>query len=354
MHVMRSFQLILRLMQTMMKIFLSLVICILTAVSSLTFDPALDEDWVKWISLHGKQYGKNEENWKRIIWEKNLKKIKHHNLEHSMGKHTFRVEMNHFGDMTSEEFNQLMNGFVQTNPQNSTLNEPTPHQYELMDVPQNVDWREHGYVTEVKDQGCCGSCWAFSATGSLEGQVFRKTSKLVSLSEQNLIDCSRDHGNKGCHGGRMREAFKYVQQNGGIDNEISYPYTGMDGQPCRYNPQYAAANCTGWKSIPRGSEPALAMAVASVGPISVAVDAKHASFQFYHSGIYCNYGCSRTKVNHAVLVVGYGTYEGEATQNYWIIKNSWGKKWGMNGYMLLAKDTNNQCGIATNAVYPLV
>ncbi|GCB71027.1 hypothetical protein scyTo_0008749 [Scyliorhinus torazame] len=335
-----------------MKIFPFLVTCILTAVSSLTFDSALDEDWMEWTSLHGKLYGGNEENWRRITWEKNLKKIKDHNLEYSMGKHTFRMEMNHFGDMTSEEFNQRMNGFVQRNPQSSTLNEPTPNQ---SDVPQTVDWRGHGYVTEVKNQGRCGSCWAFSATGSLEGQIFRKTRKLISLSEQNLVDCSRHHGNKGCCGGRIEQAFKYVEHNGGIDNETSYPYTGMDGQSCRYSPQNSAAKCTGYKSIPQDNERALALAVASVGPVSVAIDAAHFTFQFYHSGTYCNKRCSSTKVNHAVLVVGYETCgKGEAALSYWIIKNSWGKRWGINGYMHLAKDMNNQCGIATHAVYPLM
>uniref|UniRef100_UPI00398EC83F procathepsin L-like n=1 Tax=Pristiophorus japonicus TaxID=55135 RepID=UPI00398EC83F len=325
--------------------------CILAAVSSFTFDPALDEDWISWTSLHGKQYGKNEENWRRITWQKNLKKIERHNLEHSMGKHTFRMEMNHFGDMTSEEFNQIMNGFVQRTPQST--NGPRLYQYDVVEVPQTIDWRGQGYVTKVKNQGCCGSCWAFSATGSLEGQIFKKTGQLISLSEQNLVDCSL--GNKGCHGGRVEEAFKHIQRNGGIDTETSYPYTGMGGQPCRYNPQYSAANCTGYKSIPEGSEPALAMAVALVGPVSVAVDASPLTFQFYHSGIYHDYMCSSSKVNHAVLVVGYGSYgEGQAVQNYWIIKNSWGENWGMNGYMLLAKNMNNQCGIASYAVYPLV
>ncbi|XP_067872686.1 procathepsin L-like [Heterodontus francisci] len=334
---------------------LSVVTCTLAAASSFTFDPVLDEDWMNWTSLHGKQYGKNEKDWRRMTWEKNLKKIKSHNLEHSMGKHTYRLEMNHFGDMTNEEFNQLMNGFVQKKPQSTSPNGPTLQQDDFVDIPQTVDWRGQGYVTEVKNQGHCGSCWAFSATGSLEGQIFRKTGQLISLSEQNLVDCSRYYGNKGCHGGRVEQAFKYIQRNGGIDIETSYPYIGMDGQPCRYKPQYCAANCTGYKSIPQGSESALAMAVASVGPISVAVDAAHSSFQFYCSGIYHEHSCRSYKVNHAVLAVGYGTYgEGEAAQNYWIIKNSWGKYWGTNGYMHLAKDMNNQCGIATDAVYPLV
>ncbi|XP_048416032.1 procathepsin L-like [Stegostoma tigrinum] len=339
----------------MMKTFLVLMTWILAEVSSFTFDPALDESWMKWTLLHGKQYGKNEENWRRITWEKNLQKIKQHNLEHAMGKHTFRMEMNHFGDMTSEEFNQLMNGFIQRNLESPTPNEESLHDHDKMDPPQGIDWRGRGYVTEVKDQGHCGSCWAFSATGSLEGQIYRKTNKLISLSEQNLVDCSRHHGNEGCCGGLVHQAFKYIQRNGGIDNETYYPYIATDKGPCKYNPLHSVANCTGYRTIRHGSEEALAMAVASVGPISVGVDAAHLSFQFYRSGIYQDNKCSTTTLNHAVLVVGYGTHgEGETAQRYWIIKNSWGKHWGINGYMLLAKDMNNQCGIAKYAVYPLV
>ncbi|XP_020385276.2 procathepsin L-like [Rhincodon typus] len=339
----------------MMKTFLVLMTWMLTEVSSFTCDPALDESWMKWTLLHGKQYEKNEENWRRITWEKNLQKIKQHNLEHAMGKHTFRMEMNHFGDMTNEEFNQVMNGFIQRNLQSPTPNEESLHYHDKMDIPQTIDWRGHGYVTEVKNQGHCGSCWAFSATGSLEGQIYRKTNKLISLSEQNLVDCSRHHGNNGCSGGLIQQAFKYVQRNGGIDNETYYPYIATDMQSCQYNPLHSVANCTGYKTIRQGSEAALAMAVASVGPISVAVDAAQLSFQFYQSGIYHDNKCSATNLNHAVLVVGYGTHgQGKTAQNYWIIKNSWGKHWGINGYMLLAKDTNNQCGIAKYAVYPLV
>ncbi|XP_051893713.1 procathepsin L-like [Pristis pectinata] len=340
-----------------MKILLVLceVTCILAAISSLTFDPTLDEHWMNWTTLHEKQYGKNEEKWRRLIWEKNLKNIKRHNLEYSMGKHTFRMEMNHFGDMTSEEFTQIMNGFTPRNSQNTAFNEPMLQQNDFVEIPQSIDWRVHGYVTEVKNQGHCGSCWAFSATGSLEGQIFRKTGQLISLSEQNLIDCSRHVGNRGCHGGWVKQALKYVQSNGGIDTESSYPYTGMDEQPCRYKPQYSIVNCTGLKRVLKGSEKALAMAVASIGPVSVGVDAGHLSFQFYHSGIYHESLCSNSKVNHAMLVVGYGSYgEGEDVQNYWIIKNSWGELWGTNGYMFLAKDMNNQCGIASYAIYPLV
>jgi cathepsin L len=149
-----------------------------------------------------------------------------------------------------------------------------------------LDWRDKGYVTPVKDQGQCGSCWAFSATGSLEGQNFRVTSKLVSLSEQNLVDCSREQGNFGCSGGLMDRAFQYIQVNNGIDTEPSYPYEAVEGQ-CRFTTADVGATDTGFTNIKKKDENALEQAVAIVGPISAAIDASHSSFQLYKQGGMC-------------------------------------------------------------------
>merc|ERR1712131_239095 len=200
----------------------------------------------------------------------------------------------------------------------------------FLEAPREVDWREKGYVTPVKDQGQCGSCWAFSNTGALEGQVFRKTGTLVSLSEQNLVECSKPEGNEGCNGGLMDQAFQY-------------------------DPKFNSANDTGFVDIPSGKEHALMKAVAAVGPVSVAIDAGHESFQFYQSGIYYDKDCSSEELDHGVLVVGYG-FEGEDVdgKKYWIVKNSWSEQWGNKGYIYMAKDRKNHCGIATAASYPLV
>ncbi|XP_069938015.1 cathepsin L-like peptidase, partial [Cherax quadricarinatus] len=188
-------------------------------------------------------------------------------------------------------------------------------------------------------------------TGSLEGQHFRKTGQLVSLSEQNLIDCSAKYGNGGCDGGLMDYAFQYIKDNGGIDTEEAYPYTAKENKCC-YNASESGAEDTGFVDISEGSEDALMKAVATVGPVSVAIDASRDSFQFYRHGVYDEADCSSTYLDHGVLVVGYGTTE-DGT-DYWLVKNSWGATWGDIGYLKMIRNHNNQCGIATAASYPLV
>ncbi|XP_071434327.1 cathepsin L2-like [Pithys albifrons albifrons] len=311
-------------------------------------DPALEEAWEGWKSLHAKEYPGEAEPTRRDIWEKNLRHIQRHNREESQGKHSYRLAMNHFGDLTNEEFNQLLNGFIPAQQEEPGL---VFRASATLKSPASVDWRAKGYVTPIKDQGHCGSCWAFSATGALEGLVFRQTGRLVVLSEQNLVDCTRPLGNHGCAGGNTARAFQYVRDNGGLDSERGYPYVGTDSSSCRYNPQDKAANCSGFRTVAPGNEGALAQAVATVGPVAVAVDAT--SFQFYKSGIFsCPSGSHG--VNHAMLAVGYGTANSSGhNTSYWILKNSWSQAWGQQGYMFLLKDAGNQCGVASLASYPL-
>ncbi|NWI93626.1 CATL2 protein, partial [Pitta sordida] len=313
-------------------------------------DPALEKVWQGWKSLHAKEYPGEAETIRREIWEKNLRHIQRHNREESQGKHSFRLAMNHFGDLTNEEFNQLLNGFVPARREEPEL---VFRASAALKTPVRVDWRAKGYVTPIKNQGHCGSCWAFSATGALEGLVFKRTGKLVVLSEQNLVDCSRKLGNHGCGGGYVERAFQYVHDNGGLNSERVYPYMGTDSSYCRYNPQDKAANCSGFQVVARGSEQALEQAVATVGPVSVAVDARSLHFQFYKSGIFsCTFGSQ--SVNHAMLAVGYSSAPaGAHNTSYWILKNSWAETWGEQGYMFLLKDAGNQCGVANQASYPL-
>ncbi|XP_071374563.1 cathepsin L.1 [Centroberyx affinis] len=293
-----------------------------------------------------------EEAHRRQAWLNNRKLVLVHNIMADQGIKSYRLGMTFFADMENEEYKRLISqgclgAFNASQPRSGSAFLRLP---QGADLPDTVDWRDKGYVTDVKDQKDCGSCWAFSTTGSLEGQTFRKTGKLVSLSEQQLVDCSGRFGNMGCMGGLMDQAFKYIKANGGVDTEDSYPYEAQDGQ-CRFNPNTIGATCTGYVDVTSGDESALQEAVATVGPVSVAIDASHSSFQLYESGVYDEPDCSSSELDHGVLAVGYGSDNG---QDYWLVKNSWGLSWGNKGYITMSRNKQNQCGIATASSYPLV
>merc|ERR1712080_348713 len=237
-----------------------------------------------------------------------------------------------------------------------TLEGETGDGVDVSALPTEVDWRNKSIVTDIKDQKQCGSCWAFSATGSLEGQHALKTKKLVSLSEQNLVDCSMKEGNHGCFGGLPDYAFKDVKDQGGIDTEASFPYTARTGKKCLYNSTTVGANLTSWVDVMKGSEADLQKAVATVGPVSVGIDASRPTFHFYKKGVYHDIQCSSVHLDHGVLAVGYGTAKSEdgKAKDFWIVKDSWGKSWGMAGYIKMARNKKNACGIATMASYPVM
>lgn len=316
---------------------------------ALPLDSDLDSQWSAYKSFHAKKYAASEDGLRRLIWEENLKRVALHNLEASIGKHTYTLAMNQFADLSGEEFLKLILGSCIIQKKNST-GAATFLKSDFITLPPTVDWRDKNMVTPVKDQKQCGSCWAFSTTGSLEGQHAKKTGKLVSLSEQQLVDCSGDFGNFGCGGGLMDNAFRYIKANKGIDTEVAYPYEARDG-PCRFKPAAVAATDVGYTDIPEGNEAALTQAIATIGPISVAIDASHFSFQLYHRGVYYEQRCSPTRLDHGVLAVGYGTEGGE---DYYLVKNSWGLSWGDKGYIKMSRGRNNNCGIATQSSYPLV
>uniref|UniRef100_A0A1B6CPV5 Cathepsin L n=1 Tax=Clastoptera arizonana TaxID=38151 RepID=A0A1B6CPV5_9HEMI len=338
-----------------MKFLIPLAILIIVAEGVSFYDVILEE-WSTFKLQHSKSYDSEMEDKFRLkIFMDNRNKIAKHNAKYEKKLVSYSLKINHFGDMLHHEFISTMNGFNRSkNAVSNSIPDIKPSYFiepANVEVKSSVDWRENGAVTEIKDQGKCGSCWAFSTTGALEGQHYRKTKKLVSLSEQNLIDCSTKYGNNGCEGGLMDNAFRYIKDNHGIDTESTYPYEGMD-DTCRYQPSMSGATDTGFVDIPSGNERKLKAAVASVGPISVAIDASNESFQFYNEGVYYEENCSSENLDHGVLVVGYGTtVDGD---DYWIVKNSWGEKWGDKGYIKMARNRDNNCGIATSASYPLV
>ncbi|XP_067686240.1 cathepsin L2-like isoform X2 [Haliotis asinina] len=307
----------------------------------------LDQEWERFKSQYQKVYKHNEEVDRRAIWENNVGVIERHNLEADLGLHTYRLGQNKYADMSLEEFQQLMTGYERFKSQGGQ--QPLVLNVSTSDLPDTVDWRKDGYVTNVKDQAACGACWAFAAAASLEGQHFRKTGQLVSLSEQNLVDCSRN-GNLGCEGGHMALAYDYIRQNDGIDTEESYPYVAEQG-PCKFKRENVGATDIGFAAVISESEDALKSAVALEGPISTGLDSSPLTLMLYKSGVYSSPECTSSGLDHAVTVVGYGIQD---NKDYWLLKNSWGTSWGEEGYMLLARNDGNMCGVATDATLPLV
>lgn len=317
-----------------------LVVLAIAVVATQAFD--LDNEWEQFkIKYERNMLSGQEHDIRKNIFAANLKFIEKHNAEHALGHHTFTVGINQFADLTNEEFVKQFTGFAAADDLPESSVEVT------VTRPASIDWRRHGAVTPVKDQGQCGSCWAFSTTGTIEGAHFKKTGELVSLSEQNLMDCSRQ--NHGCNGGNPYMALLYTIRNGGIDTEASYPYKMRQGS-CRFSKNNVGAAISGAKRIIQGSEKDLQNAIATIGPVSVAIDAANYSFQLYQSGVYVEPACSSYRLDHGVLAVGYGTEDG---QDYYIVKNSWGQRWGLGGYIKMARNHNNMCGIATMACYAI-
>uniref|UniRef100_A0A3B5AH46 Cathepsin L1-like n=1 Tax=Stegastes partitus TaxID=144197 RepID=A0A3B5AH46_9TELE len=310
-------------------------------------DEAVLTEWEIWKSSHGISYDESDDMHRRAIWEENKRLIENNNQGFFMGMRPFSMAMNKYGDLTKQEYQVLQGANINAR---HVRRGREVSAWRLRNNAKKfdswfVDYRKMGYVTEVKDQGYCGSCWAFSTTGAIEGQIYKKTGQLVSLSEQNLVDCSKPYGTYGCSGAWMANAYDYVVNNG-LQSTNTYPYTSA---PCYYDSRLAVAHIKDYRFIPKGDEQALADAVATIGPITVAIDADHSSFMFYSSGIYDEPNCNPNNLSHAVLLVGYGSDDG---QDYWIIKNSWGSSWGEGGYMRLVRDGRNACGIASYALYP--
>uniref|UniRef100_A0AAY4BVU1 Pro-cathepsin H n=1 Tax=Denticeps clupeoides TaxID=299321 RepID=A0AAY4BVU1_9TELE len=295
-----------------------------------------------WMSQHDKEYGFEDYFQRLQIFTENKKRIDRHNA----GKHSFRMGLNQFSDMTFAEFKKH---YLLTEPQNCSATKGS-HVTSNGPYPPSIDWRTKGnYVTPVKNQGACGSCWTFSTTGCLESVTAIATGKLLLLSEQQLVDCAQDFDNHGCNGGLPSHAFEYIKYNKGLMTEDDYPYKGYD-DTCRFKPERAAAFVKEVVNITKYDEMGMVDAVANHNPVSLAYEVT-SDFMHYQDGVYTSTQCHNTTdmVNHAVLAVGYGEENGTP---YWIVKNSWGGGWGMKGYFYIERG-KNMCGLAACSSYPL-
>uniref|UniRef100_A0A804Q232 Uncharacterized protein n=1 Tax=Zea mays TaxID=4577 RepID=A0A804Q232_MAIZE len=308
--------------------------------------PAIEAQFDAWCAEHGKAYATPEERAARLaVFADNAAFVAAHNA----APPSYTLALNAFADLTHEEFRAARLGRIA--PGAALRSRAAPVYWGLgggAAVPDALDWRKSGAVTKVKDQGSCGACWSFSATGAMEGINKIKTGSLVSLSEQELIDCDRSY-NSGCGGGLMDYAYKFVIKNGGIDTEEDYPYREADGTCNKNKLKKRVVTIDGYTDVPSNKEDLLLQAVAQQ-PVSVGICGSARAFQLYYQGIFD--GPCPTSLDHAVLIVGYGS---EGGKDYWIVKNSWGESWGMKGYMHMHRNTGDSkgvCGINMMASFP--
>ncbi|PIA46605.1 hypothetical protein AQUCO_01500263v1 [Aquilegia coerulea] len=297
-----------------------------------------------WMSKHGKSYKSIEEKWHRFeVFKENLEHIDETNKKVT----SYWLGLNEFADLSHEEFKNKYLGLKTDLPKKRESS--TDFRYgDVIDLPKSIDWRKKGAVTNVKNQGQCGSCWAFSTVAAVEGINQIVTGNLTSLSEQELIDCDKPFNN-GCNGGLMDYAFSFIVKNGGLRKEDDYPYLMEEGRCEDKKEELDVVTISGYEDVPENDEQSLLKAL-SHQPLSVAIEASGRDFQFYSGGVF-NGHCG-TDLDHGVAAVGYGTMK---NVDYIIVKNSWGPKWGEKGYIRMKRNTGKSegiCGIYKMASYP--
>jgi len=300
------------------------------------------------VERHGRRYAsEEEEQWRFAMFNKSYAYVE---AENAKGK-PYTLAVNEFADQSPDEFQAGRLGFRTSGKLWAGLPYLGTHRYSGAELPSAIDWTAKGAVTPPKNQGQCGSCWSFSTTGALEGAWQVATGKLVSLSEQQLVDCSKGQ-NQGCKGGSMDLAFEYLEKHA-VCTEESYPYKAKDGtcQQTSCSTGIPLGAVTGFKDVAADDDKALMEAVAKQ-PVSVAIEADQMAFQLYKGGVLTK-ECG-DKLDHGVLIVGYGTEDGV---DYWKVKNSWGAAWGESGYVRLQRHSSKkagECGINSQPSYPVV
>jgi len=296
--------------------------------------------FAKWMMQNGKSYGnQSDKEYRMGVFGQNLSKVKAHDENQ---KATYKLGLNRFADLTPEEFSIQYTGLKRDSKKAKAVRNLRTS---FVNAPAAKDWTSTDAVTGVKDQGQCGSCWAFSTTGALEGLYYINNASQRSFSEQQLMDCSSSYGNMSCNGGLMDFAFEYAQTTG-VTDESNYPYTARDGYTCETYNITNGFKIGSYVDVDN-SQTALRNAIAE-RPVSVAINAN--PIQLYTSGIFNDWSCS-DQIDHGVLGVGYGT---EGGQDFFKIKNSWGGSWGESGYFRVARSDSGSgiCGCTSSASYP--
>lgn len=337
----------------------------------LHFDHKIVEKFKNWIDTFRIQFKDDQhvihtfENW--LSNDEFIGQINSQNLQYSLGH-------NSYSGMSSKEFSELMGFKNNKKVFSSRINNSTSNTHNIIknsfnNLVDNIDWRNYNVVSNIRDQQQCGSCWAFSGTSSLESAIAIKTGELYDLSEQASVSCSlirNGYHNMGCNGGMYDEMWKYVSDNGGLCLESSYPYssgTGDSGTCLTECNVITSSNVVDHVVVKSFSDNAM-MEALNIGPVSIALQADTRTFQLYDSGVYSDFeGCggSKPELDHAVVLVGYGTLDG---QDYYVMRNSWGTSWGNqddlinNGYMLMARGIeygrSGLCGLLSEPMYPVV